>query len=256
MLNEKESKLKLESKRNRWQLTSNVTPIFLGSVSNGSPIDSTLSNNSKSFNTNVGYGVGVSYSVNKKFSIRSGLNKVNMSYDTNDILFFTGIQAQSLKNITLTDSNKMMHIQSSVANNTNSPSENDMMPFESAFTNKNSGSLRQEMGYLEMPVEMTYTLLSKKFGVKIIGGFSTLFLQENTITVVSDTNSMLLGKANNLNDIHFSTNLGLGVKYSFLKSFEFNIEPTLKYQLNTFNSNAGNFRPYFFGVYTGISYNF
>jgi len=256
LLNEKESKLKVESKRNRWQLTSNVTPIFLGSVSNDSPIDSTLSNNSKSFNTNVGYGVGVSYSVNKKFSIRSGLNKVSMSYDTNDILFFTGIQAQSLKNITLTDSNKMMHIQSSVANNTNSPSENDMMPFESAFTNKNNGSLRQEMGYLEMPLEMTYTLLSKKFGVKIIGGFSTLFLQENTITVVSDTNSMLLGKANNLNDIHFSTNLGLGVKYSFLKSFEFNIEPTLKYQLNTFNSNAGNFKPYFFGVYTGISYNF
>jgi hypothetical protein len=49
LLNEKESKLKQESKRNRWQITSNVAPIFLGSVSTGSPIDSTLSNNSKSF---------------------------------------------------------------------------------------------------------------------------------------------------------------------------------------------------------------
>lgn len=256
LLNEKESKLKVESKRNRWQITSNVTPTFLGSASNGSPIDSTLSNNSKSFNTNVGYGVGVSYSVNKKFSIRSGLNKVNMSYDTNDILYFTGIQAQTLKNVNPTASSRMIHIQSSISNNTDSTSEIDMLPFESNFSNKNNGYLRQEMGYLEMPVEMTYNLLNKKIGVKIIGGFSSLFLQENNITIVSSGRETLLGEANNLNDIHFSTNLGLGIKYSFLKSFEFNIEPNLKYQLNTFNANSGNFKPYFIGIYSGISYNF
>jgi hypothetical protein len=131
-----------------------------------------------------------------------------------------------------------------------------MLPFESSFTNKNSGYLRQEMGYLEMPLEMTYNLLNKKFGIKIIGGFSTLFLQDNNITIVSSDRETLLGEANNLNDIHFSSNLGLGIKYSFLKSFEFNIEPILKYQLNTFNTNAGNFKPYFFGVYSGVSYNF
>jgi hypothetical protein len=32
LLNEKESKVKQESKRNRWQLTSNVATIFLGSI--------------------------------------------------------------------------------------------------------------------------------------------------------------------------------------------------------------------------------
>jgi hypothetical protein len=256
LLNEKESKLKQESKRNRWQITSNVAPIFLGSVSTGSPIDSTLSNNSKSFNTNVGFGVGVSYGVNKKFSIRTGLNKVNMSYDTNNILFFTSLESKTLKNVRTTASSRMIQVQSSISNNTTIPSETEMLPFESSFTNKNSGYLRQEMGYLEMPLEMTYNLLNKKFGIKIIGGFSTLFLQDNNITIVSSDRETLLGEANNLNDIHFSTNLGLGIKYNFLKSFEFNIEPILKYQLNTFNTNAGNFKPYFFGVYSGVSYNF
>ena len=256
LLNEKESKSKQESKRNRWQLTSNVAPIFLGSISNGSPIDSTLTKNSKSYNTNVGFGLGVSYAVNKKLTVRTGLNKVNISYDTNDIVFFTGIQAKMLTNVSPIASSSMIHVQSSVVNNSNSVSESGLLPFENSFVHENNGYLKQEIGYLEMPVEMTYSLFDKKFGLKIIGGFSTLFLQDNSITIVSEGRDTLLGEANNLNDLHFSTNFGLGLKYGFMKSFEFNLEPTVKYQLNTFSSNAGNFKPYIFGIYSGISYKF
>ena len=256
LLNEKESKSKQESKVNRWQLTSNVAPVFLGSISNGSPIDSTLSKNSKSYNTNVGFGLGVSYAVNKKLSIRTGLNKVNMSYDTNNIAFFTGIQAKKLQGVNPAASSEMIHVESNTSTNLNFSPENGLLPFENTFVHKNSGYLKQEMGYLEMPIEMTYNLFDKKFGLKIIGGFSTLFLQENSITIVSEGRETLLGKANNLNDMHFSTNLGLGLKYGFMKSFEFNIEPTVKYQLNTYNSNAGNFKPYVFGIYSGVSYKF
>ncbi|MGV3697657.1 hypothetical protein [Flavobacterium sp.] len=258
LLNEKESTLKQKSKINRWQLASNVAPVFLGSVSNGSPIDSTLSRNSKSYNTNVGFGIGISYAVSNKLSIRTGLNKVNMSYDTNDISFFRGIQAKMLSGVQPTASSAMIHVESSnppVSDDFGS-NENELLPFENNFVHKSSGYLKQEMGYLEMPVEMTYNLLDKKFGVKIIGGFSTLFLQDDSITIVSDNRDTLLGKANNLNDVHFSTNFGVGLKYSFLKSFEFNVEPTVKYQLNTFNTNAGNFKPYLIGIYSGISYKF
>ena len=256
LLNEKESKVKQKSKRNRWQLTSNVAPIFLGSVKNGSPIDSTLSKNSKSYNTNIGFGIGVSYAVNSKFSIRTGLNKFNMNYDTKDIVFFTGLQSKILANVTPTTSSAMIHVQSATNNTINTASETGLLPFENSFANENKGSLNQQIGYLEMPVEMTYAILDKKIGLKIIGGFSTLFLQDNRITLISDTRDTVLGEANNLNNIHFSTNLGLGIKYSFMKSFEFNIEPTLKYQLNTFSSNAGDFKPYLFGIYSGISYKF
>ena len=254
LLNEKESKLKQESKRNRWQLTSNVAPVFLGSISNGSPIDSTLINNPKSYNTNVGFGLGVSYVVNKKLTVRTGLNKVNISYDTNDIVFFTGIQAKMLANVSPTTSSAMIQVQSNAVNNQGLASESELLPFENSF--KNSGYLNQEIGYLEMPLEMTYSLFDKKVGLKIIGGFSSLFLQDNSITIVSEGHDTLLGRANNLNDVHFSTNLGLGIKYGFMKSFEFNLEPTIKYQLNTFSSNAGNFQPFIFGVYSGISYKF
>lgn len=256
LLNEKESKVKQESKRNRWQLTSNVAPVFLGSISNGSPIDPSLTKNSKTYNTNISYGLGVSYVLNKKISVRTGINKVNMSYNTNDISFFTGIQARMLASVTPTSSSAMIHVQSNTANNQVTPSEAGLLPFESSFMNNKSGSLLQEIGYLEMPFEVSYFLYNKKFGLKIIGGFSTLLLQDNSITINSAGTETLLGKANNLNDVNFSTNFGLGINYGFMKSFEFNIEPTIKYQLNTFSSNAGNFKPYIIGIYSGISYRF
>ena len=257
LLNEKESKLKQESKGNRWQLTSNVAPIFLGSISNGSPIDSTLAKNPKTYNTNVGFGLGVSYVINKKIKVRTGLNKVNISYDTNGILFFTGIQAKVLTNVSPAASSTMIQVQSNnTVTNQNLFSEDGLLPFENTFIHKNSGYLNQQIGYLEMPLEMTYSFFDKKFGLKIISGFSSLFLQDNRITIVSDGRETLLGKANNLNDVHFSTNFGLGIKYGFMKSFEFNLEPTIKYQLNTFSSDAGNFKPFIFGVYSGISYKF
>jgi hypothetical protein len=180
-----------------------------------------------------------------------------MSYNTNDIVYFAGIESRTLKHINATAESSMIQVYSATTINTNAvTSESELLPFEDSFANKNKGYINQEMGYLEMPVEMTYALLDKKFGIKIIGGFSTLFLQDNAVNVVSENRSTFLGEANNLNNIHFSTNFGIGLKYGFMKSFEFNVEPTFKYQLNTFSSDAGNFKPYLFGIYSGISYKF
>lgn len=255
LLKEKGNKLNQESKQNRWQLTSNIAPVFLGSASNGSPIDSTLVNNSKSYNTGVGFGLGVSYAVTKKLSVRAGLNKFNMSYNTNNIVYFAGIEARTLNNVKTTAAASEIQIENA---NVRVPvtSELGLLPFENSFVHKNKGYISQEMGYIEMPVEMTYALIDKRFGFKIIGGFSTLFLEDNSINVVSDNRSTFLGEASNLNDIHFSTNIGIGLKYGFMKSFELNVEPTFKYQINTFSSGAGNFKPYVFGIYSGISYKF
>jgi hypothetical protein len=254
-----ENKKKPEGKTSKWQITSNVSPVFMGALANGSAIDSTLAGNSKSFNTNVGFGLGVSYAVSPKFTIRTGLNKVNMNYNTNDVFYYASMDTRGLSG--LSPSGPGYSIQVENANGPSpsaiaGPSETDLLNFEQNIVHKNRGYINQEIGYLEMPVEMTYALVAKKFGLKIIGGFSTLFLQDNSIAVVSGNRTTVLGEANNLNNIHFSTNIGLGVKYDIWKSFEFHVEPTFKYQINTFNNNAGNFRPYLFGVYSGFSYKF
>jgi hypothetical protein len=67
---------------------------------------------------------------------------------------------------------------------------------------------------------------------------------------------MPIGEADNLNRVHFSSNLGIGLRYNFLKSFQASVDPMLKYQIGTFSDGAGNFKPYFLGLYTGLSYRF
>jgi hypothetical protein len=127
---------------------------------------------------------------------------------------------------------------------------------ELAGQNKEEGYLNQRMGFVEIPVELSYKLIDKKFGVHIIGGMSTLFLNDNEVSVVSNGMTTVIGEANNLNKVHFSSNVGLGFKYSFWKSFEANFEPTFKYQLNTFSNSEGGFKPYIIGLYSGLSFKF
>ena len=85
---------------------------------------------------------------------------------------------------------------------------------------------------------------------------STLFLNENRISLESNGSVLNIGQANNLNDIHFSSNVGLGFKYTFWKSFQANFQPMFKYQINTFSNDSGNFKPYFVGLYSGVSFSF
>ena len=131
-----------------------------------------------------------------------------------------------------------------------------LVGFERTIQNTSTAAINQKMGYYEVPLELSYALLNKKFGVTIIGGISTLFLNQNKISLVSNDINLKLGEANNLNPIHFSTNVGMGFKYQFVKSFQVNIEPMVKYQLNTYSDNSTSDKAAFIGLYTGIIYSF
>jgi hypothetical protein len=248
-LEEKEKKIVVKKpKLNRWQISSNVAPIYFSSASNGSPLDSQFKNNNKNYKTNLAYGLGVKYALNSKFSLRSGVNTVALEYDTDGVVFYQNQNARELKNISKNHQGLLMQIE----NKNTSP---EAMQNDPNIT-KYDGKLNQKIGYIEVPLELTYKILDQKLGIELIGGLSTLFLNENKVSLVSSEVDMNIGKANNLNTMHFSTNIGLGFKYNFLKSFQANIEPMFKYQINTFSSDSGNFKPYILGLYTGVSYRF
>src|SRR5690606_8561188 len=89
LLNEKENNVTTEEQKvNRWQLSSNVAPIYFSSTSNGSPIDPEFSENNKEFKQNMTYGLGVRYAINKKLSVRTGVNSIAMEYNTNDVVIY------------------------------------------------------------------------------------------------------------------------------------------------------------------------
>jgi len=248
LLNEKENNVTAkEQKVNRWQITSNVAPIYFSSTSNGSPLDSRFQDNKKTYAPSVSYGIGAKYALSKKFFIKSGVNSVSLEYNTSDVIFFQTENARKIENVSPNLKGSLIQV--------------DNIPVSGLATldrsiRQFSGDLNQKISYVEIPVEMSYQLVNRKFGVELIGGLSTLILNQNQVSLVSSGVDMNIGEADNLNNLHFSTNVGVGFKYTFLKKFEANFEPMFKYQINTFSDNAGNFKPYFFGLYSGVSYRF
>jgi len=259
LLKEKEKEItKKEPKLNRWQLTPNVAPIYFSSTSNGSPLDAQLSNNTKDYATNYSYGLGVNYALSKKVKLRSGVNVFSVGYATNGIAFEQTAKASRMENITPNAQGALIQIQPVGAVATTVYSRSAAAQNQTVLVNTNmfDGSLNQQLGYFELPLELSYKIIDKKIGLEFIGGMSTLLLNQNEVSLVSDAVNMKIGEANNLNSIHFSGNIGLGLKYSFWKKLDARVEPVFKYQFNTFTNDVGNFRPYIFGVYSGLSYTF
>ncbi|WP_339836604.1 hypothetical protein [uncultured Flavobacterium sp.] len=256
LLKEKEVGKNVEEKekemRNRWAVSSNASPVYFNSSTNGSPLDAKFESNEKSYNNKLSVGVGLSYAINDKISLRTGLNTVNLNYNTKGVVFFQDANAREIQNVSKNQRGSLINIE-------NKSTEINSSVEINQFGNdvkKYDGELNQQMGYIELPFELSYKILDKKFGVNFVGGMSTLFLNKNNVSLVSNGMDIEIGEANNLNKVHFSSNVGLSFKYSFFNSFDINFNPMFKYQHNTYTDNSGNFKPYFIGLYSGLSYKF
>jgi len=241
----------------KWAVGPSVAPVYYTASGTGSPIDNAFVNNDKTGNINMSYGVKVTYKLSDKWQLRSGLHKVDYTYDTNDIVFSSSLSttaSTTMRNIDFASTSDYLVVESNSLPITKAEATGSD---EIAAKNPaRSGTMIQEMGYLEIPVEINYVLLDKKVGVNVVSGVSSLFLLDNVVNLESDTGTTEMGKANNINSLNFSANFGLGVDYNISKKVKLQLEPLFKYQLNTFSNTAGEFKPYSFGVYSGIQYKF
>jgi hypothetical protein len=228
-----------------------IAPVFAvlksNSFSNTSPIDANLDNSTKGENS-FSYGVQVAYKINKKWTIQSGIHLQEMSYSNNQIAVFSSSQGSSSATEFTNEG-----FFSFDANNTENIDFN-----ANSLTNaiSYSGNLTQNYGYIEIPFELKYNFTSRKeFKTQLVAGFSSLFLNKNSILLGTENRSEE-GKASNLNMINFSGNLGFDFNYHLNKNWSLHLNPMLKVQLNTFNENANNFAPFYIGIYTGVHHKF
>ncbi len=239
----------------RIEVKTHAAPIYYGNFGKGNFLDAQFDGNSSKGEVTYSYGINIAYAFSENLKVRSGINKVSMSYNTNDIAYHSVVNPAAVSSINYRDRGNIENtvIQSS------SRTKGDAIPTtanKASFGNLATGLLNQKLGYLEVPVELEYKLIDHKFEVNIIGGASTLFLDENMISVNSGSLSTDLGEANNLNNVSFSTNIGLGVDYNLTKQFKLNVEPMFKYQINTFSGASGEAQPYYLGIYSGFSFEF
>ncbi|PKA82877.1 outer membrane protein with beta-barrel domain [Ulvibacter sp. MAR_2010_11] len=240
---------------NRWDVAPNFAPVYYNSLGQGSSIDPSFSDNTKSGDVNFSYGVQISYNVNDRLSIRSGVSNVDLSYATGGLELGTAPVNVALKSV---DYGSKETVITAVDKGTLSSMQNPNDPFSSITPKSTSGEVEliQNISYYEIPLELKYAVLTNKFGINLIGGFSTLFLGNNEVSVTAGDFNDTLGEANNLSSVSFTTNVGLGFDYKISKKLKFNIEPMFKYQLNPYTDSSVNFKPYYVGIYSGLSFKF
>ncbi len=246
---QEKKKIETAATNSKWQIKPSIAPVYYGGLDGGNAIDKSFSQNSSEGEISIAYGINLAYTIAKRWKIRSGIGKVNLSYNINNIVYNSTVNAKNIgalenhsKNLTVLS--KKPAVQAT------------MTEVQSKIAEFKPGTLNQKIGYITLPVEVEYTLVDKRFAVNLIGGASTMFLDDNQININSAEGTIRLGESANLNNLSFSTNLGLGLGYELNKKFDLNLEPTFNYQINTFSNDANGFKPYYFGVYTGFSFKF
>jgi hypothetical protein len=241
----------------RWTVGPTLAPVYYNSFGDGSPIAQNFVPNSKSGSLNMSYGLSVAYEITKKLSVRSGLHRVDFGYNTNDVSFTSTLNAgpsSLIRTISYSENSRNLVVHSTAGGNI---VESDLIASDvSAPSPERQGQMVQEFGYLEVPMEVQYSLIDKRLGLNIIGGMSSLFLVDNSVSLSSSGSSTEIGEATNMNSVNFSGNFGLGLYYQLNPTLQLNMQPMFKYHLNTFTETAGDFRPYSVGIYSGLSFRF
>ncbi len=241
-------------KETKWNFTPIATPIFSNQFSEASSIDSALDGLEVSNSTTYAYGVRVSYSINEKLTIQSGANRLSFDQTTPNV---------SIKQTLLISDQHSIVFSNNQTNVVFSDTQESLLPTINSNSLQNQsrlvqqGDLRQQFSYMEIPLEVKYKVNnSTTFGIHVVAGMSALFLNDNTIQIEGTEFTNFDGQASNLNDFNMSGNFGVDLEYQVAPSIFLNMTPMVKAQINTFSNTSGNVNPYYFGIYSGLSYRF
>ena len=244
-----ERAINLEEMTNwRWSVGAVVAPTTYGSLTKGSMLDARLENNPREGETNLSYGLQIKNQMNRNSALRFGINRVNLGYNTQN--FQVNIIDNVVNIYQLTGIDPGTEIQQGGI---------PLNPNATEFFNSNDVvTIDQAISYLEIPVEYQYSFINNRFGANFIGGASLIVLDDNRIFAVNDLGqSVAVGKSSNLTNLGYTLNFGLGLKYDISKHFQLNLDPMLKIQMNSpENTSVNNFRPYFFGIFSGLHFKF
>jgi len=259
--------------KTRWLVGAQVSPEY--NVSRGSQSQAYASNMLRSSSSNqvdLGGGISVELKKGKRWSLQSGVYYSGLgqtsgntsSSGSQDMLyanagsnyFNTPVKVDAISNRMSLNSNagviELSKIPSGlvVGNSLEDKTMNSTVIVSPT-------SFIQNFDYIEIPLYVRYTLIDARFDVVMLGGLSSNVLVGNQIFVEGASGKSLVGKTNDMQTLNYSGTLGMGFKYGLSRRISLNVEPRIKYYLNSLNSNSSvTYKPYTIGVFTGLSYEF
>lgn len=260
---------KSAAKGERWSVAALVSPTYLSSFQ--SETAGNLSQLASVEQPVVSYagGFALSYKLNKRLSVQSGLYYSSYGNELTGITAYGGFQAYDMvkgnRNFEVSTTNGTVFTNNSdvylvdEASDARMSSHIDKNAFDPSKASLDylDNSLRQNLSYLEVPVILRYKLIDRSVDFNIIGGLSSNLLVNNSVYTNLDGSKYEVGTTGGLNTFTFSSSLGMGFEYSLSGNLSFSLEPTFRYFLNPYNNleRTGG-HPYSFGVFSGFSYRF
>lgn len=253
----------------KWSVAALASPAYYSRIVSGNAdIASSMTSGQQPAFAYTG-GLAVSYKVNKRFSVQSGLYYSSIGQELSGISAFGGFSqydySKGGRNFAVRTANGMVYTNNpdvflrdnAAGNRIITMYTNDIFDPAKANLKYLDNSLRQNFGYLELPVILRYKVIDKSVDVNIIGGISSNVLVTNSVFASIDGQKYEVGKTDGLNMISFSSSLGMGMEYNLSGNFSLNLEPTLRYYINPFSPVSGiKIHPYSFGLFSGLTYRF
>lgn len=252
----------------RWSITALLFPSYHNRISKGN--NEAMAEIMTSEKPLISYsgGVALSYRINRRFSIQSGLSYSTIGQELSGISAYSGFlnygSAKGGDNFSVITANGTVRTSNSdvfLLDNFKGDrvitqyTSNVIDPVKSEL-NYVGSSLRQNFSYLELPVVIRYKVVDKTLDFNIIGGVSSNLLVNNSVSA-GNGDKYQIGETEGLNSITFSSSLGLGMEYNLSGKLSMNFEPTFRYYMNPFGSIPGlKIHPFSFGVFSGLSYKF
>lgn len=253
----------------KWSVAALVSPTYMSSF--GSPANEAAKALGSVEQPVVSYagGVAFAYRVSKRLSVQSGLYYTSYGNQISGISSFGGFrnydQVKGNSNFEIQTTNGRVATDNADVYLIDNMSDTRLAAFfdKSTFDPVKANlqyldnSLMQSLGYLELPLIVRYKVIDRAFDFNIIGGLSSNLLINNSVYTSAGGDRYEIGKTQGLNELLFSSSLGMGMEYSLGRNLSVNLEPTFRYFLNPLNSlGISSTHPYTFGIFSGLSYKF
>ncbi|MBF7090374.1 hypothetical protein IUY40_02290 [Flavobacterium sp. ALJ2] len=201
---------------------------------------------------NTGYGVKTNYKLNKKWAISSGFKINELGQSVANVSYYNKKQNTLAAGITndFFASNPSVEYISTNKNYVFS-SDNSNQKVQSSGTSNLTGNIDQQLQYLEMPLEISYSILSTSKAAIMLntGGFigklisNEIFLDGNSIGGNLDVNNFVYG-----------SKLSSTLQYEVLKQTRLFVEPGLNYYINPLKTQS--FNQFQWGLNFGVNFGF
>ena len=204
---------------------------------------------------NVGGGLKLSVSANKRFSVQTGLFYSRMGQKTSGA--GSGVRAMMLPSLQHSDrmiATPLGNIKTRTQGVAYRSPEAILL---SSLNSSSSETIEQTFGTLEIPLHVRYLLNNNKVLFAVSGGVSGNFIVNNKVFLRNGRDKEYIGSTEDIRNFNISTDIGLGMEYPVTSNIRIMIEPGFKYFLQSLSRNDDiDFKPYLFTFSTGIGIRF